>query len=124
VSADTSELLKYASQVASVVDSQQEALSDTVEGGAKTAVRESRSILRSYSRGRFLKHYPRSIGYDMIDPFEAEYGPDAAMPQGGMSGVELGSVHTPPMPHLIPAADLVQPKIQDQAGRILARGLR
>ena len=124
MSADTSELLKYASQVASVVDSQQEALSDVVEDGAKMAVRESRSILRSYSRGRYLKHYPGSIGYDMIDPFEAEYGPDPAMPQGGMSGVELGSVHTPPMPHLLPAADLVQPKIQDQAGRILARGLR
>jgi hypothetical protein len=124
VSADTDELLQYASQIASTVDRCADELSDTVEDGAKMAVRESRSILRSYSRGRFLKHYPRAIGYDMITRFEAEYGPDSAMPQGGMSGVELGSVHTPPMPHLFPAADLVQPKIQEQAARILARGLR
>jgi hypothetical protein len=125
VSADTSELLKYASQVASVMDSEQAALSKVVERGAVNVKRDSISILGSYSNRAHLKHYHRSIGYDMVGPLEAEIGPDSSMPQGGMgTGVEFGSVHTKPMPHLFPALDLEAPRLDAQVARIVARGLR
>jgi hypothetical protein len=125
VSADVSELLKYASQVASTVDRTTPALSKVVERGAGNVKRESVRIFDSYSRRKYLKHYPRSMSYDMIHPLEAEIGPDSAMKQGGMgTGIEFGSVHTEPMPHLFPAADLELPRVQKAALPILARALR
>lgn len=40
--------------------------------------------------GAHGKHYPKSITSEMISPLVWEYGPDSAMPQGGMS-FEFGS---------------------------------
>ena len=49
--------------------------------------------------GKHGKHYPKSIGYESrtVGPMhvEAEIGPDASMPQGGMS-FEFGSRNQPP----------------------------
>lgn len=124
MSADVSQLLQYASQVASTADRVTPELSRVVERGALNVKRESIRIFDSYSNRAHLKHYPKSIGYDMVGPLEAEIGPDASKPQGGMSGVELGSVHTRPMPHLMPALDIEAPRLQKWALPILARSLR
>jgi hypothetical protein len=100
-------------------------LTRVVERGAMDVKRDSRNILTSYSRRAYLKHYWRSIGYDMIGKFEAEVGPDASMPQGGMGeGVEFGSVHTGPMAHMFPAADLEEPRFGVQVAGIVARHMR
>lgn len=125
MSADVSELLQYASQVASTVDHITPQLSKVVERGALNVKRGAVRIFDSYSNRAHLKHYPRSMSYDMINPLEAEIGPDKSMPQGGMgTGVEFGSVHTKPMPHLGPALDMEAPQVQKWALPILARSLR
>lgn len=125
MSADVSELLQYASQIASTADRVEPELSKVVERGGLNVKRESVRIFDSYSRRAYLKHYPRSMSYDMVGPLEVEIGPDASKPQGGMGrGVEFGSVHTEPMPHLFPALDLEVPRVQKRALPILARSMR
>lgn len=125
MSADVSELLQYASQIASTADRVTPALSKVVERGALNVKRESIRIFDSYSNRAHLKHYPKSISYDMVNPLEAEIGPDKSKLQGGMgTGVEFGSVHTKPMPHLFPALDLEVPRVQKWALPILARSMR
>jgi len=48
------------------------------------------------SAGKHGKRYPRTIGYDTYDGgLSAVVGPDATMPQGGMS-FEYGSRNQPP----------------------------
>ena len=124
MSADVSELLQYASQIASTADRVEPELSKVVERGALNVKREAIRIFDSYSNRAHLKHYPKSMSYDMVGPLEAEIGPDASKPQGGMSGVEYGSVHTKPMPHLGPALDIEAPRVQKWALPILARSMR
>jgi hypothetical protein len=125
VSADVSELLQYASHVATTVDRAEEALSKVVERGAVNVKREAVSIFESYSSRNYLKHYPRAMSYDMISPLEAEIGPDSAKPQGGMgTGIEFGSVHTQPMPHMFPALDVEMPRFERQIAPIVARFLK
>jgi hypothetical protein len=125
MSADVSELLQYANQVEHVVDHIEPDLSRAVERGALNVKRSAVQTVHAFSRGLYLKHYPKSISYDMISPLEAEIGPDKSMRQGGMGrGVEFGSVHTPPLPHMFPALDVEQPRFERQIAPILARGLR
>ncbi len=125
MSVDVSELLAYASHVGSVIDRAEDELSKVVERGAVNIKRDAVSILRSYSRGAYLKHYPRSMSYDMTEKLVAEIGPDASMPQGGMgTGIEFGSVHTPPMPHLFPALDQEEPRFGKNVAGIVARYLK
>ena len=125
MSADTSELRAYAYHLDTAVASCENELSELVEKGAQSVQRAAQSRLRSWSRGRYLKHYRRSFSYEMDGPLEAEVGPDASKPQGRMGrGVEFGSVHTAPAPHWLPAADEVEPRFASQAAGILARSLK
>jgi hypothetical protein len=125
VSADISELLDYALQLDNAVSDATPKLSKMVERGANNIKRDARAILSGYSRRGHLKHYPRSFGYDMITPLEAEVGPEADKKQGGMGrGVEFGSVHTKPMPHWMPAADLEEPRFGKGAADILWKAMR
>jgi len=125
VSADISELLAYANHLDYAVERAEPALSKVVERGANNVRRDARSILSGYSRRAHLKHYPSSFSYDMIGKLEAEVGPDSSKPQGGMGrGTEFGSVHTKPMPHWMPAADLEEPRFGKGAADILAREMR
>jgi hypothetical protein len=127
VSADVSELLQYASHITSAVERATPELSKVVERGAVNVKRGAVNGLRDLHRTSFrhLKHYPRSISYDMLGPLEAEIGPDSAMPQGGMGlGVELGSMHTHPMPHLFPAGDQEKPRLEKQAMLAFVRALK
>lgn len=122
---DISELLAYAHQVEFSVDHIEEDLSKVVERGALNIKRGARSHLKSWSRLRYLKHYHRSIEYEMLNTLEAEVGPDASKPQGEMGrGVEFGSVHTPPAPHLLAAADEEEVRFGRQAVNVLWKGLR
>jgi hypothetical protein len=125
VSADVSELLAYASHIGSSVDRCERDLSRVVERGANNVKRTAIANVRSWSTGTYLKHYPKSIGYDMLGPLEAEVGPDSSKPQGGMGrGVEFGSVHTPPKPHMFPAADVEEPLFEKNVAVVIARSLR
>lgn len=125
MSADISELLAYAQHLDTAIDRAEDDLFKVVERGALNVKRGAQSRLSGLSRRRYLKHYPRAITYDMVGPLEAEVGPDASKPQGGMGrGVEFGSVHTQPFAHLLPAADEEEPRFGEQSLGILLRSLR
>jgi hypothetical protein len=125
VTADISELLAFAGHLDSAVSRAEPDLSKVVERGANNVKRGAQLRLSGQSRRRYLKHYPKSFSYDMLDPLDAEVGPDSAKPQGGMGrGVEFGSVHTGPLPHWLPAADEEEPKFVDQALRAWVRSLK
>lgn len=122
---DVSEVLQYASQLDHAVPNLEPEFERITERGANNIVRDSRGFLRLYSRGRYLKHYPKSINYDMDSPLAAEIGPDQSKPQGGMgTGVELGSRNTAPMPHMFPALAKEEPRYQDAILRAYVRGLK
>lgn len=125
MSADVSELLQYANQVAHSVDHAEKDLSKVVERGAFNIKRSAIQTVRAFSTGTYLPHYPKAISYDMLNPLEAEIGPDASKPQGGMGrGVEFGSSDTPPIPHLFPALEQEQPRFEKQIAPILAQALK
>lgn len=125
MSADVSELLKYANQVQHAVDHAEDELSKVVERGALNVKRSAIQTVRAFSTGTYLKHYPKSISYDMLNPLEAEIGPDSSKLQGGMGrGVEFGSSDTPPIPHMFPALDVEQPKFERHIAPIVARYLK
>lgn len=51
------------------------------------------------------KHYPKAFSVERLSPLSYEWGPDSAMPQGGMS-FEEGSRNQPPHHDIAKAADL------------------
>lgn len=125
MSADTSELLAFAQHLDYTIERAEPQLSKVVERGAFNVKRTAIANIRGWSTGTYLKHYPKSITYDMLDPLEAEVGPDSAKPQGGMgTGVELGSAHTAPKPHLFPAADVEEPRFGKNVADVVARSMR
>lgn len=122
---DISELLDYARHLETAIDRAEPQLSKVVERGALNVKRGAQSRLSGISRRHYLKHYYRSLGYDMLNPLEAEVGPDPGHLQGKMGrGVEFGSAHTPPFAHLLPAADEEEPRFGQQALNILWRSLK
>lgn len=70
------------------------------------------------SAGRHGKHYHKAFTAEPIGPFEWEYGPDSARPQGGMS-FEYGSRNQPPHLDLNKSADVIGPKLRDDVGDML-----
>lgn len=67
------------------------------------------------SSGSHGVHYPNAFTVEMLGPFSAEYGPDAAKKQGGMAtGFEwaVGRQTTPHM-NLWRSADIIGPKFGD-----------
>ena len=122
---DASEVFQYAAHLGSSMDRIEPAAAKVVERGAVNVRRTSQQAIRGQTRGRYLKHYPRSITYDMIEPTVAEIGPDSAKPQGGMGrGVEFGSAHTPPMPHLIRSAEDEMPNLEKWLDQVVTQGLK
>jgi hypothetical protein len=117
--------MAYARHVGSAVDRAEPELTKLVVQGATTLAATARTLIDALSDGGHLPHYPKSIGFDMVGRLAAEVGPDSSKPQGGMGrGVEFGSVHTGPKPHMLPAADVVEPGFSGLAGGILDRSLR
>lgn len=68
------------------------------------------------SSGRHGKLYPRTFSAEMTGLTSGEYGPDSAMPQGGMS-FEYGSRNQPPHLDLARSADIIGPKFGDDVGK-------
>jgi hypothetical protein len=61
------------------------------------------------SAGKHGKHYHKAFSGEMVTPLIGEYGPDASMPQGGMS-FEFGSRNQPPHLDLAKSADIQGPQ--------------
>lgn len=77
-----------------------EAVRDTAKDGNKAATR-----LAQRSEGAHGKYYHRAFSVERRSPLEYEWGPDASMPQGGMS-FEGGSRNQPPHHDIAQAADI------------------
>ncbi len=85
-------------------------------GVVRDGIRVGRDIARANAKksaGRHGKHYPRSITSEMklygaLGLIAGEYGPDPALPQGGMS-FESGSRNQKPHLDLARSADIVGP---------------
>lgn len=73
---------------------------EVARDGTKTAKR-----LAKRSAGSHGKHYPNAITLESHGPLSYEYGPEAGLPQGGMS-FEHGSRNQPPHLDLAKSADL------------------
>lgn len=102
MSADVRQLLEYARHLDHAVDRLEQPASKVIQRGANNVKRNSRQAIRGSARQLYLKHYARSIDYEMDGPLAAEIGPDKSKPQGGMGrGVEFGSSDTPPIPHML-----------------------
>lgn len=61
------------------------------------------------SAGKHGKHYPNAFSVERTGVLRWEYGPDSAMPQGGMS-FEYGSRNQPPHMDLNKSADIIATK--------------
>lgn len=68
-------------------------------------------------------HYDDAITTERTGKLEWEYGPDSAMPQGGMS-FEFGSRNQKPHLDLNNAADIVGPKLARDVHELIARAFR
>lgn len=126
---DTEELDQLAADLASNADRLGPEVDRVVERGALNIRRDAQRRIRSQSTGTYLPHYPRSISYDMDNArgsyAEAEIGPESGMSQGGMGpGVEFGSAHTAPLPHLFPAFEDEQPQLLKHLQRVVGEVLR
>lgn len=68
--------------------------------------------------GAHGKHYPNAFTVETKGALEAEYGPDAARPQGGMS-FEHGSRNQPPHLDLAKSADVIAPQFQRDVSKVI-----
>lgn len=127
ITVDTSDLTALVTAYAAAPEKALPELEASVERGALNIKRDARRLVRDQITGTYLPHYPRAIDYDMeVDggSIEAEIGPDDSKPQGGMGrGVEYGSSHTGPIPHLVPAFEDELPKLEKHATRLLRQSL-
>jgi hypothetical protein len=126
MSADASEVFAYANHLEQAITTAEPELRKVTERGAFNIKRNSQRRLSGISRRHYLKHYYRALSYDMDDDgLGADIGPDASKPQGKMGrGVEFGSVHTQPFPHLFPSLDEEEPKYLDQVSRAIIQALK
>lgn len=89
-----------------------------MRGVVKDGIRVGRDLARANAKrtaGAHGKHYPKAITDEMGgglglfgNTISGEYGPDSALPQGGMS-FEHGSRNQPPHNDLAKSADIVGP---------------
>lgn len=124
---DAGELAAFAGDLRRVADRAVEELPPVVERGANNIKRDARRLVKAATSGTYLPHYPRAITYEMEqggDWVQAKVGPEEGMLQGGMGrGVEFGSVHTAPIPHLFPAFEAEEPRFIQQVGLAAMRSL-
>lgn len=91
-------------------------MADCVRSNADSGMRYARSFAKQ-TAGKHGKHYPRSITSEATSPFVWEYGPDASMPQGGMS-FERGSRNQPPHLDIARSADMIAPRFARGVSRL------
>lgn len=113
-----------------------------VKRGAMNVKRESRKRIResvgaSFSSGSggltrrtgsgkgHPKWYPASIDFDLDDNgLAAEIGPKLGKKQAFLGKIlEYGTATSPPHPHMNPAADEEEPRMQDAVARMVKRAL-
>jgi hypothetical protein len=82
--------------------------------------RDLAKALARQSAGAHGKHYHRAITSEATGVLEAEYGPDSARPQGGMS-FERGSRNQPPHNDLAQSADKIVPAMAADVRKLLAK---
>lgn len=83
-------------------------MAESVKKNANAGLRYARSIAKQ-SAGRHGVHYPKSITAERVSALVWVYGPDSALPQGGMS-FEGGSVNQKPHRDLAKSADIIGPR--------------
>lgn len=94
----------------------------------REGIRVGNDVAKGYARqsaGAHGKHYHRAFSSEMHGIVEfggsagisGEYGPDAAMPQGGMQ-FERGSRNSPPHNDLAKSADLIGPAFGHEVARL------
>lgn len=83
-------------------------MADMVRHNADAGARYAKSFAKQ-SAGKHGKLYPRTITTERTGLLQYEYGPDSALPQGGMS-FEFGSRNQPPHLDLAKSADLIGPR--------------
>lgn len=98
-------------------DELDKAARDTAREGNRTA---QRFAIRS--SGVHGKHYPRAFTVERRGIADFIYGPEAGMPQGGMS-FENGSRNQPPHRDLARSADTLGPKFVRRVGKAIDRAL-
>jgi len=125
---DDSELQAFADQLETAADRTLDAAESVMEAGVRRIRGTARQMIRGQIRGRYLPHYPNSITHETTretDAVVGEVGPEIGRRQGGMGrGVEFGSVHTGPRPHMLPAGDAEEPRLADQLAAVAIRVLR
>lgn len=94
-------------------------LARAVRSNAEQGNRIARNFARE-SAGAHGKHYHKAFSAEARTSLSWEYGPDAAMPQGGMS-FEFGSRNQPPHLDLARSADIIGPKLADDVGDVVDR---
>lgn len=100
---------------------------EIVRDGAKAGAILARTNAER-TAGAHGKHYPKSITSEQRSPyhfgggsvFSAEYGPDIAKNQGGMS-FEYGSRNQPPHLDLARSADIIGPALAQEVRQMLDR---
>lgn len=78
-------------------------MAEQVRDVSKDGVKEGKRNARR-SAGKHGKHYHKAFTEEAITPLRREWGPDADMPQGGMS-FEGGSRNQPPHHDIAAAVD-------------------
>jgi hypothetical protein len=86
--------------------------------GCLNIKRDAQRIIRAASPRGYLKHYPRSINYDVTatsGTIRGEVGPDKSKVgmQGGLGPyIEDGTIHNAPIPHMVPALEAETPRFE------------
>jgi hypothetical protein len=88
-----------------------------VRENAKDGNRRAKAFAK-VSAGKHGKHYHRAFSAEAVDASTWVYGPDAGMPQGGMS-FEYGSRNQRPHLDLNRSADIIGPKLAEDARSML-----
>ena len=106
-----------ARDAAKVAVSAKPKMAKVVRSNAQQGNRLAKGIARQ-SAGAHGKHYHRAFTAEALTPLSWEDGPDASMPQGGMS-FEFGSRNQPPHLDLAKSLDAQGPQFAKDAGDVL-----
>lgn len=127
---DTSELTELGNQIKAARARMQPEINSALRLSGEQVAARARRNLRT--RGRYTKHYPRSITSTFVAnsptgmaarPY-VEIGPEVGRNQGALGSIlEHGSATSPPFPHLIPAAREQEPILQGVLARIALRSI-
>jgi len=127
ISIDSDDITRLVVDLDKAVSRAPQEAAKVVEKGALNIKNDAR---RRVGGLRHAPAYPSTITYDTSQGWrgpEAEIGPDKRRRQGALGNlIEFGSVHNPPRPHMIPAADAELPRferhMEDLSVRLLQEG--